>query len=482
MKNKILDFVFFDGTNIDLLKRRIKHTSNHVDQTIILFPSKTYEGLDRDIMSIDSCIDVNIRSLLINNNPDGSYNEWVSSIMEQGFNTIVEELFLNFTDIFIFSLYNEFPNLTENILGMLGRGPLILRMDWSVENAPLKSKDKWIGSIIFNRSHHTVTNKIIKILQSTKNDMFSFRYNIIDNGYFLESNSEETVTNFTTTDHRGIKLKHRLEVSEIESSSEIKKLRPKKIIDCFIFNNEIDLLKKRINLLNGVVDHFVLVEANQTHSGLSKETYFESVKSDFFEVLHKIEHIVVDLPNQFLYDATESDVEEHLKINWFRENYHRNEILRGLYNLDLIDYDVILISDLDEIPDPSKLNKFIESIPDGEFRVQTQKWYCWDLNRLYNNSWPGTSAIKWDDLKKTTPQTIRSKRYDDQYKNNTELFGWHCSWFGGIDQTMSKLSSFAHQELKDITIEDIENKMTMNLDIHGQVLLDNNDGYDPEFI
>jgi hypothetical protein len=95
MKNKILDFVFFDGTNIDLLKRRIKHTSNHVDQTIILFPSKTYEGLDRDIMSIDSCIGVNIRSLLINNNSDGSYNEWVSSIMEQGFNTIVEELFLN---------------------------------------------------------------------------------------------------------------------------------------------------------------------------------------------------------------------------------------------------------------------------------------------------------------------------------------------------------------------------------------------------
>jgi hypothetical protein len=187
MKNKILDFIFFDGTNIDLLKRRIKHTSNHVDQTIILFPSKTYEGLDRDIMSIDSCIGVNIRSLLINNNSDGSYNEWVASIMEHGFNTIVEELFLNFTDIFIFSSYNEFPNLSENILGMLGRGPLILRMDWLVENAPLKSKDKWVGSIIFNRSQHAVTNKIIKILQSTKNDVFSFRYNIIDNGYFFQS-------------------------------------------------------------------------------------------------------------------------------------------------------------------------------------------------------------------------------------------------------------------------------------------------------
>jgi beta-1,4-mannosyl-glycoprotein beta-1,4-N-acetylglucosaminyltransferase len=341
---------------------------------------------------------------------------------------------------------------------------------------------KWVGTIVFNRSQSTVTKNIITILQSTKNDVFSFRYNIIDNGYFFQSSLEEIITDFTSTDYRGIKLKHRFEVSKMESFPKTKKLRPKKIIDCFIFNNEIDLLKQRFKLLDRVVDHFVLVEAKQTHSGLGKETYFENFKSEFSEFLHKIEHVVVDLPNQFLYETTESEVEEYLKINWFRENYHRNEILRGLYNLDLIDYDVILISDLDEIPDPLKLNKFIDSIPNGEFRIQTQKWYCWDLNRLYNNTWPGTAAIRWNDLKKTTPQIIRSKRYDNQYKINEEIFGWHCSWFGGINQTMSKLSSFAHQELKDITIEDIENKMTMNLDIHGQVLLDNNDGYDPEFI
>jgi beta-1,4-mannosyl-glycoprotein beta-1,4-N-acetylglucosaminyltransferase len=355
-------------------------------------------------------------------------------------------------------------------------------MDWIIENTSLKSKDKWMGTIVFNRSQSTVTKNIITILQSTKNDMFSFRYNTINNGHFLQSDSEEIVTNFTSTDHRGIKLKNRFEISEMELSTDTKKLRDRKIIDCFIFNNEIDLLKQRFELLNGVVDHFVLVEAKQTHSGINKVTHFDEVKSEFSKFLDKIEHIIVDLPNEFLYDPTESDVEEYLKINWFRENYHRNEILRGLYNLDLIDHDIILISDIDEIPDPSKLNKFISSIPVGEFRIQTQKWFCWDLDRLYNLTWPGTAGIRWIDLKKTTPQIIRSQRYDNQYKNNSELFGWHCSWFGGVNQIMSKLSSFAHQELKEITIGDIENKMTMNLDIHGQVLLDNNDGYDPEFI
>jgi len=482
MKNKILDFVFFDGTNVNLLKRRIEHTSKHVDQTLILFPSKSYDGSIRDITLIDSCINETVKPLLIDHNSYESYDEWVISIMEIGFRSVLEDLTINFTDTFLFSLYNEFPDLSKNILSILGRGPMILRMDWHIEESSLKSQDKWVGTIVFNRSQSTVTKNIITILQSTKNDVFSFRYNIIDNGHFFQPNSEEIVTKFISTDYRGTKFKHRFEISKIESFPETKKIRNKKIIDCFIFNNEIDLLKHRFKLLDGFVDHFVLVEAKQTHSGLIKETYFESMKSEFSEFLPKIEHIIVDLPNKFLYEPTESDVEEHLKINWFRENYHRNEILRGLYNLDLIDHDVILISDLDEIPDPLKLNKFIDSIPKGEFRIQTQKWYCWDLGRIYDNTWPGTAVIRWNDLKKTTPQTIRSKRYDNQYKNDEEIFGWHCSWFGGKELIKNKLLSFAHQELKNITMEDIENKMTMNLDIHGQVLLDNNDGYDPEFI
>ena len=112
-------------------------------------------------------------------------------------------------------------------------------------------------------------------------------------------------------------LKNRFEFYNSELFPTNGKLRDKKIIDCFIFNNEIDLLKQRIRLLDGVVDHFVLIESNQTHSGINKTAYFEEVKSEFSEVLHKIEHIIVDLPNEFLYEPTESDVEDHLKINWF---------------------------------------------------------------------------------------------------------------------------------------------------------------------
>ena len=47
-----------------------------------------------------------------------------------------------------------------------------------------------------------------------------------------------------------------------------------KIYDCFIFNNEVELLELRLNILNDVVDKFVIVEGNFTFSGTKKESNF----------------------------------------------------------------------------------------------------------------------------------------------------------------------------------------------------------------
>ncbi len=47
-----------------------------------------------------------------------------------------------------------------------------------------------------------------------------------------------------------------------------------KIYDCFIFNNETDLLEIRLNILNDYVDHFVIIESSETFTGLKKKTIF----------------------------------------------------------------------------------------------------------------------------------------------------------------------------------------------------------------
>ena len=253
-----------------------------------------------------------------------------------------------------------------------------------------------------------------------------------------------------------------------------------KVYDCFVFNNEFDILSLRLQLLSEKVEKFILVESKQTHSGISKPAFFDQNKELFEEYSDKIINIVInEFPSKMIYPPSEIDVPKDLHIHWFRENYQRNEILKGLYKIGLNPEDVVLISDLDEIPDPNKLDDFIKIIPEDDYAFQLQKWCIWDFDRFYNGFWPGTAGVKWKTLRNSTPQEIRKNRYSENKLHTNEPFGWHCSWFGGLDAVMDKLRSFAHQELREMSKEDVETKMTMNLDIHGHQLIYDKEGYRP---
>ena len=112
-----------------------------------------------------------------------------------------------------------------------------------------------------------------------------------------------------------------------------------KVIDCFIFYNELDMLEFRLNELNDLVDYFVLVECIKTHSNNDKELYFENNKTRFSKFLDKIIHIIV------------KDNIPQTSNSMDRENYQRNCIDEGIKKLSLNNDDIIIIADLDEIPD-----------------------------------------------------------------------------------------------------------------------------------
>ena len=70
--------------------------------------------------------------------------------------------------------------------------------------------------------------------------------------------------------------------------------------DIFTFNNELDMLEIRLNVLNDYVDYFVIVESTETFSGVPKPLYYELNKNRFSEFHHKIiHHIVTDTPKSF---------------------------------------------------------------------------------------------------------------------------------------------------------------------------------------
>ena len=98
------------------------------------------------------------------------------------------------------------------------------------------------------------------------------------------------------------------------------------IYDTFIFFNELDLLTIRLNILDGAVDKFVLVESTKTFQGTNKPLFFNENKEKYLKFSKKIIHIIVDdMPTR--------------ASAWEREYFQRDGILRGLSkcsNSDLI--------------------------------------------------------------------------------------------------------------------------------------------------
>ena len=116
-----------------------------------------------------------------------------------------------------------------------------------------------------------------------------------------------------------------------------------KIIDCFMYFDEDLVLEIRLNTLNKFVDKFILCEATKDHAGNEKELKFN--KDYFPDFKDKIEYIVVnDMPSNV----------KSLKKNWheshIRDQFQRNALQRGIAKYD--SDDLIMISDIDEIPDP----------------------------------------------------------------------------------------------------------------------------------
>ena len=196
-----------------------------------------------------------------------------------------------------------------------------------------------------------------------------------------------------------------------------------KLYDCFTFFNELELLKIRLEELKGLNPIHVLVEATTTHTGDPKPLYFEQNKH-LFEAFN-IRHIVVtDLPNNG--DA------------WQAENAQRDAIVKGLFDCE--DVDVVIVSDLDEIPRWQAVQYYQPIMGVSSLQMDKMSYY---LNCVEGyQSWGIAKITTWELLKQTTPNKLRNggSGYSIYYA------GWHFAWMGGFERMMLKLDSFAHQE------------------------------------
>ena len=187
-----------------------------------------------------------------------------------------------------------------------------------------------------------------------------------------------------------------------------------KIYDCFSYWDEDLLLDLRLNILNNYVDFFVIAEGNKTWQNNSKKLRFDIKKFEKFE--KKIIYIpVTDMPDG--------------DNPYLRENHQRNCLAKGLQNAN--DQDLIIISDLDEIPNPKVLAKFKNNLRFAAFK---QKHFYYKLNLLNSQSphWFGSRICIKRYLK--SPQWLRDLKFKkrpfwriDKFRLNNiiENGGWH---------------------------------------------------------
>jgi beta-1,4-mannosyl-glycoprotein beta-1,4-N-acetylglucosaminyltransferase len=231
------------------------------------------------------------------------------------------------------------------------------------------------------------------------------------------------------------------------------------------------LLDLRFNTLNKFVKKFVIAEATYTHNGTKKKLNFDINKFKKFK--DKIIYIIVDKQPDNILKILDSETKEQkgekLILNGMARDYFQRENLsRGIE--EALNDDLILISDLDEIPD---LNKMDLSKINNKIIIFEQKMFYYKLNLFYQDyTWLGTKAVRKKNL--ITPQWLRNVkgknypkwRLDTLFskKKYTNLYfikngGWHFTCLRTAEELEKKLLNFAHHyeyEESGLSIKDLK--------------------------
>ena len=237
------------------------------------------------------------------------------------------------------------------------------------------------------------------------------------------------------------------------------------------FDEEV-VLDVRLNTLDKYVDYFVIVESSFTHKGDNKNLMFNHNKFEKFK--NKIIYLVYDKQPKGIEAVNENDSEDEKSIKYIlnaalRENGQRNFIQNGLNKAE--DNDIILISDVDEIPNLSEVN--FNNISEKIIMFhQDMFYYKFDL-KIPNLLWTGTKGCRKKYL--LSPQWLRNVKDRKYFPFRIDILfsekkyssikfisngGWHFSYIKTAEEIEHKLKSYLHHREFDeqsLSVEEIQN-------------------------
>jgi beta-1,4-mannosyl-glycoprotein beta-1,4-N-acetylglucosaminyltransferase len=225
--------------------------------------------------------------------------------------------------------------------------------------------------------------------------------------------------------------------------------RRRRRVDACILCNELDLLTLRFEELWDEIDHFVVVEANATFSGQPKPLFFRKHSTRFKAYVDKVLYrAVTHLPP--LYQDSEN-------ARFAREAAQRDAIGAAVESLPVSPRDIVIISDVDEIPRASRLANIESALSGYDYAIFMLRNYRGYINNISDRALNGATfagpvACRVRTLRCVGAEQVRvgqQKSAGVIAQRSPEYFyidngGWHFSSLGGPDAFWLKAASFSH--------------------------------------
>ena len=246
------------------------------------------------------------------------------------------------------------------------------------------------------------------------------------------------------------------------------------IFDCFMYYNEDVVLELRLNYLDKFVDYFVIVESTFNHRGEKKKLNFNIEK--FLKFKKKIRYFILDTNNPEIETINDNDSDDEKSRKYILNGYRRDHYQRNFLSMGIKDAsldDIIIISDIDEIPN---LEKIDYSKVQNKLALFNQKMCYYKFNLFQKNyNWIGSRLCKKKNL--LSPQWLRDVKPKNYPKWRIDTFfsknkytniifinngGWHFSYLNTPELIEQKLKSYTHHleyDLNPIGIDNIEKRI-----------------------
>jgi len=246
------------------------------------------------------------------------------------------------------------------------------------------------------------------------------------------------------------------------------------LLDTFLFYNELDLLKARLEYLGNTVDHFVISEANIDFSGREKKFILndELIKSLPFsqKIIYHRESLNLSSISWLIKRLRYRNRKNRLL--WKIQDAQRNSTLKPLSHFK--ESDIVIFSDLDEFPNARALNEGIRQLSNPDALMNLLCLSCDQVFFYYNirNAAPkdqfyGSIFTNLGTLKKLLPHKLRSNKDSLQHIQGG---GWHFSYFMDEEKILNKINAISDVEnlsqYKNLTQEDIQKKILSGIDLY----------------